>query len=262
MNTEAEEQTIEQPEQVQTPAPEPQPAPETTPETTEQPQEQEQEQQESQQPQEPTAKELADKLNKQYSLNPDEQKEEAKEQQDGEKKDEETPYSLELPEDSKVTGERLDAYTAKGKELGLNGKALGQFVDYAVQQLEEEGYLALIQQDAVVRNRWGSAYDANMRDSAAGLEALRVRAGLSVEEMAPLASPLGRLLGYELLSAAGLLDSPAAGLATPQDGLGLGWANAAMRDPGHPDYAALHNMNHPRHDEVMRRYDQVKNYPR
>lgn len=165
-------------------------------------------------------------------------------------------YVLELPEDFQASDDFKTLATEQAKAAGLDGKAAGKYVSGVITALQKAEQEALAQSTKVLKEEWGTNFNANMQQVKQFTAKLRAKAGLTAEDMAPLQSPKGFKLLHALMTATGEDSFVGAKNAAPGRS-NAEEAHAMLTDPSHPDYAALDDPTHPRHMEANRKYNRL-----
>ncbi len=208
---------------------------------------------------ETTQSETAAKMVNEYALDAgDEEASDTQEQGAEEGKGDDAPYALEFSEGTTIDEGLVGIATRHFKEMGADGKKAGACMERIIAEYQEAQLASMEKDDGELKQDWGENYAANKKAVRAGLKSLLQGAGLEMSDGAVFESPKGYRLAFKILKRAGLIDEPAAGVTRGAGSEGKSWADAAMRDSTHPDFAALHDMNHPRHAEVSARYKQIK----
>lgn len=171
----------------------------------------------------------------------------------------ETPYTLELPEDFEATEEFKTLLTEQARESGLDGKAAGKYVSgviAAMQQAEKDNIAASTRQ---LRNDWGKDFQSNMQAVKQFSGKLMAKSGLTPEDMAPLQSPKGYRLLHSLMKTVGestYVKGTAAPILDP-----ITEAHRMLTDSTHPDYPIMQDPTHPRFHEINRKYNRLVGLP-
>ena len=190
-----------------------------------------------------------------YRVNLDEVEEKADgEEAAGEAKEEkeDEPFALEWPEGYEATPEFAAVATEAARGCGLTGKAAGAYTARVLDALQEAELRNVEQTDAELKAEWGSDYEPRMKACKGFLARHARRSGLTDADVAVLQSPKGFRLLNSFMEALG--ESQAHGLGTAVSADEKSWAASVMKDTKHPDYEAFRDADHPRHEEVARRW--------
>ncbi len=210
---------------------------------------------------EPTQAEIAAQMKDAYAFKDEPQTEDNGEQgvpggQDAQK--EETPYALEFSEGTQVDPAWVEMGTKLGKELGLDGKALGAYTERMIAGIEEAEYANMVKTDAALKADWGADYNARKQEVNAYLRAFCNKRGYGLEKVAVLASPEGYRLVYDLMESGGMVSTPSAGFTRKSAAEDVAWARGVLNDPSHPDYKAFRDTSNRRKwEELNTRYDKI-----
>lgn len=171
----------------------------------------------------------------------------------------ETPYTLELPEDLEATEEFKKLLTEQARQSGLDGKAAGKYVSgviAAMQQAEKDNIADSTRQ---LRDDWGRDFQTNMQAVKHFSGKLMAKSGLTPEDMAPLQSPKGYRLLHAIMQTAGesafVKDNAAPALDPASE------AHRMLTDPAHPDYPVMQDPSHPQFHEINRKYNRLVGLP-
>lgn len=168
-------------------------------------------------------------------------------------------YTLDLPEDLEVTEDFKAILHEHAKDSGLDGKAAGKYVSGVIKAMQEAEQTNLAKTSAELREDWGKNFNAHMQQVKNFTAKLRVKSGLTPEDLAPLQSPKGYRLLYALMQATG--ESPlVTGAPAPQTD-GKQEAQRMLTDPTHRYYQAIQDPTHPDFPAANSEYNRLIGYP-
>lgn len=176
-----------------------------------------------------------------------------------EQEQEQKEYKLDLPEDLEVTDDFKALLHEQAKESGLDGKAAGKYVSGVIKAMQQAEQDNINKTTAELREEWGKNFNANMQQVKNFTAKLRVKSGLTPEDMAPLQSPKGYRLLFALMKSTG--EAPLiTGTPTPQLD-GKQEAQRMLTDPTHRYYQAIQDTSHPDFTAANTEYNRLIGYP-
>lgn len=198
----------------------------------------------------------AEGLRREYSLADDEEGEleETVEDPPAGQKDAEA-YAVEFPEHFVPTEEFSRLVTPVGRELGIDGKLFGEAAARVVEALQREEVERMAESDRALKEEWGADYKANKREARRFYKWCQEEGGLSAEDLRVFESPKGVKLLYRMSRRLGERGAVEGRGAVQSE---AAWADAVSRDPSHPDYKALRDVDNPRFEEVVARYNRAR----
>lgn len=181
-----------------------------------------------------------------------EESEGGEEETQAEDRKEEESFELEWPEGYEATPEFAAVATEAAKGCGLTGKSAGAYTARVLDALQEAELRNVEKTDAELKGEWGSEYESRMKACKGFLARHAKRSGLTDTDVAVLQSPKGFRLLNSFMEALG--ESQAHGMGAAVSADEKSWADSVMKDSRHPDYEAFRDADHPRHEEVARRW--------
>ncbi len=160
------------------------------------------------------------------------------------------------PDGAEVSEPLVEVATRAAREAGLtDGAVAGAFVVKALEGINARAAAVEAESEAQLKADWGEDYGVTKKECEGFLRRMRDESGLTDGDLAPLMSAKGFRLVRAMMGYVG--ERAAAGLVAAPDAGERVWARDAMRNPQHGDYAALHDVSHPRWREVNARYNRA-----
>lgn len=167
-------------------------------------------------------------------------------------------YTLEFPDGFEAPDAFVALATPVARELGLDGKKAGAYAAGVVKAIQQAEQANFSKTAAELKEKWGRDYRANRAEAQKFYDWCRASGDFTDEELRVFHSPKGVELLYKMSQRLGEKSTAQKPDAAKQTE--LEWAEAASRDPNHPDYNSLRDPYDPRFEKNRERYNRAKGY--